>query len=82
MNVDRSLICSATRVAPAVRTCDTRWVAVAVGFCLDVERLRVWENAVEGAKRVRVNKVVATSFKVCVSSSTVLDSNRVFLLEG
>jgi len=54
-------------VAPAVRTCDTRWAAVVVGFCLDVERLRVWENAVEGAKRIRVIKVVAMSFKVYVS---------------
>jgi hypothetical protein len=56
--------------------------AVAVGFCLDVERLRVWENAVEGAKRSKAkvtdSKVVGMGFKIGVSSFTVLDSDRVY----
>jgi hypothetical protein len=51
---------------------------VAVGLCLDEERLRVWEKAVAGARRIKNSKVVATSFKVCVSSSAVLNSDREF----
>jgi len=58
----------------------------AVGFCLLVERLRVWENTVAGdrsnsARSGSVNKVVAMGFKVVFSSAAVLDSNRYFLVE-
>lgn len=52
------------RVAPWILTCATRWLPVAVGFCLLVDRLRVWENAVEGAKRINVSKVIVMRFKV------------------
>ena len=78
MNLVRFLICSATRVAPWVRTWDTRWVAVVVaGFCL-LERFRVWENAVEGAKRIKVSKVIVIGFKMCVSP-LLLFSDRMTL---
>jgi len=48
----------------------------------DVERLRVWENAVEGDKKIISNRVVATSFKISFSSAAVLDSDRYFPGEG
>jgi hypothetical protein len=80
MNLVRFLIWSATRVAPCVRTCAARWVAAAAdGFCRLLERLRVWENAVEGAKRTKVYIVVVMSFKVCFSSAGVLRSTAMFL---
>ena len=73
MNLVRFLIWSAMRVAPCVRTCATRCVAVAVvGFCRLLDRLRVWENAVEGAKRIKVSKVMVIRFKVYFSSAAVL----------
>ena len=81
MNLVRNLICSATRVAPWVRTCANRCVAAAVdvvGFCRLVERLRVWENAVEGVRSNSVSKVVAMGFKVVFSSAAVLNSDRYF----
>jgi hypothetical protein len=69
------LIWSAIRVAPCVRTCTTRWVSVAaVGFFGRLERLRVWENAVEGAKRIKVSKVIVMSFKIV--SPLLLFSDR------
>lgn len=83
MNLVRNLIWSATRVAPWVRTCANFCVAAAVddvvGFCRLVERLRVWENAVEGVRSNNVSKVVAMGFKVVFSSAAVLNFNRYFL---
>src|SRR5690242_15208556 len=79
INLDRFLIWSATRVAPAVRTCATRCVAVvAAGFCLLLERLRVWENTVEGARSNSVSKVMVIRFKVCFSSAAVLRWTAIF----
>src|ERR1051326_4150387 len=78
----RVLLWSAKRVAPCVRTCATRWALVVAGVFGLLERLRVWENAVEGAKRTRASKVIVIRFKVCFSSAAVLRSTAIFLLEG
>jgi hypothetical protein len=76
-------------VAPWVRTCSSRWLAAAVdvGFCLLVERLRVWENAVEGdssnsARSGSVNKVVASGFNVVSPLLLFSNSTAIFLVEG
>ena len=55
---------------------------VVVGFCRLVERLRVWENTVEGASSNSVSNVVAMGFKVVFSSAAVLKSNRFSVCEG
>jgi ribose 5-phosphate isomerase RpiB len=47
-----------------------------------LERLRVWENAVEGAKSNNASKVIAMGFKMYFSSSAILNLNRFFLVEG
>jgi hypothetical protein len=52
-----------------------------VGFCL-LDRVRVWENAVEGAKRMKVSKVIVMSFKVLFLLCWCSQIDRYFLLEG
>src|SRR5690242_509495 len=75
INLVRFLIWSAMRVAPCVRTCATCCaVFLAGGFCRLDERLRVCENAVEGAKRTRASKVIVIRFKVV--SPLLLFSDR------
>src|ERR1043166_62151 len=83
INLVRCLSWSATRVEPWVRTWTTFCLAVVVaGVFGRLERLRVCENAVEGAKRTRAIKVKVMRFKVCFSSAAVLRSTAVFCRRG
>jgi hypothetical protein len=65
MNWLKNLICSATRVAPAVLAWALRCVVVVVveGFGF-VERLRVWPSAAVGAIRIAVNRAIAMRFNM------------------
>jgi hypothetical protein len=79
MNRVKSLICSATRVAPAVRAADTVGLGWGAGLDRD-DRPRVWANAAEGDKRSVISRVMAIRFKV-FSSSTGL-KRELLLCDG
>ena len=69
MNFVRNLICSATLVAPVVRTSFARWVvAVALGFGLLVDRFLVWAKVFAGERIVAANSTSVSRLKVCPSS--------------
>jgi len=69
------------RVAPCVRTCAVRWLAVVVGAFGLEDRLRVWEN-VEGARTIKVKRVMVMRFKVMFLLCCCSQIDRYFSVGG